>query len=273
MDQLLRNDLAEAKRDLARQLALVNGVIVLAAAGASYFLAGKTLAPIGAVMEEQKRFVGDAAHELKTPIAALKTSLEVNLMDKKLGREAKRILRENLEDVENLEELGERLLRLAQVDGKRLSRQMVMVNEVVEKAVRQVRPLASKKRISLKWAKTDEDWSVEGDRLALVELVAILLENAIKYSDPKTEVAIEVGGSKDRVRIEVTDQGMGIAKHHLPHIFERFYRVDAARSKNGGYGLGLAVAKKIASEHDGRIEVESDLGKGSSFRVVLPRAG
>lgn len=264
-------DTRVAKRDLVSQLLFINLIIAGGTAIAGFFLSGKTLEPIQKALDEQKRFVGDAAHELKTPIAALKTSLEVNLMDKKVKGEARKILKENLEDVENLESLTASLLKLARVNGQKIVLKPVCLSKVIASAVKTVSPLAKKNSIEIRVGDFPQNLNVKGDNGSLVDLFVIFLDNAIKYSPQKTVVSLKMQVKKDCVVIEVSDQGVGISKYHLPYIFNRFYRVDLARSesKTHGHGLGLSVAKKIVDEHGGKIRVESEAGKGTVFSVSL----
>jgi len=266
-------DITNTKSAVATQLLVLNAGIAVFSALASYWLSGRTLRPIEQVMEEQRRFVADAAHELRTPITALKTSLEVNLMDKRLPGKTKQILTENLEDVEGLETLSEGLLALARFDGQSRELTKVRVDKVVEQAVRQVKILAKKQGVELTLEKVDKA-EVMADERSLVQLLVILLDNGVKYTPKGGKVTVEVRKSNRAVEIWVTDTGVGIAKHHLDHIFERFYRVDSARDKNetAGYGLGLSLAHKIVKELGGRIKVESKKATGSKFRVRLPRA-
>lgn len=128
-------------------------------------------------------------------------------------------------------------------------------------------PLAQKKTIRIQ--KDVVSTTVSGDRANVLELCVILLDNAIKYSQERREVSIRVQQSQRNVEITVIDHGTGIAKKDLPHIFDRFYRADSSRTRDG-YGLGLAIAKKIVELHRGTITVESELGKGSTFTVALP---
>lgn len=264
-------DLQNARQMILLQLLLINGAVGLVVLVAGYLLSGITLRPIERAMEEQKRFVGDAAHELKTPITALKTSLEVNLMDEKMPAETKKILKENLEDIVSLEGLSQSLLKLARVDGQGIKLEQVKVKEVVEQAVKHVKPLADKKKMEIKVSKTDEGLVVKGDRGSLVDLVVILLDNAVKYSGKGKTVWLKVGSENGKVKIEVKDRGVGIALEDLPHIFDRFYRTDVSRSKKekDGYGLGLAVAKEIVKQHKGSIRVKSKVKRGTRFTVVL----
>ncbi len=263
---------------LFNQLLWINGVVLVIATFGGFYLSGTTLAPIQKVMEQQKRFIADAAHELRTPLTALKTSLEVNLMDKKLSKKAKRILKENLEDVSSLESLTDSLLKLAKAEEDSYEIKPVNLKQVIDKAIKQIRPLAQKKKIKLQTSFDPEelkkDLKVKGYEPVLIELFVILLDNAVKYSHKNSQVEITIEQRKGQVQVKIIDQGVGIAQHHLKHIFDRFYRVDAARTKSGsgGYGLGLSLAKKIVAAHNGSIKAESELGEGTTLIVNLPGA-
>lgn len=264
-------DLLSARYQLIKQLILINVGIITFAGGASYWLAGSTLKPIQVVMDEQKRFVGDAAHELKTPITALKTAIEVNLMDKNIKADTKKILTENLEDVVNLENLSKQLLTLAQLDDQSIELRPTALDVTIKQAIKQVLPLARNKQIEV----VDTDnvaLRVKGNERALTELWTILLDNAIKYSPNKSEVKVRVLKIRHEAEVEVIDQGVGIEPEQLKLIFNRFYQTDQARTKNvaNGYGLGLSIAQNIIRQHQGKIRVESQMNQGSTFLVRLP---
>jgi len=253
----------------------VNVIILFLSALAGYFLAGRTLQPIKNMLDEQNRFITDASHELNTPLTALKTSLEVNLRDKQLNLEkAKGVLKSNLEDVNNLQSLSEELMGLImyQKQNGNFKITKVALLEVIKAAVERTQSLAEKKKIN-----TTVDGPktfIMGDEKSLRELLVILLDNAIKYTDNKATISLRVKKEDLAVNLIVKDGGIGIKKEDLPHIFDRFYRVDRSRTKQnvGGYGLGLSIAKRIVALHNGSIRVESKIGKGSSFIVSFPKA-
>jgi signal transduction histidine kinase len=139
-------------------------------------------------------------------------------------------------------------------------------------ALKSTQFLASQKLITV--VNQVEDFQIVGDKASLVELLVILIDNAIKYSEPKTTIKLTTRKSNQFVSLAVTDHGQGIKASDLPHIFDRFYRADFSRSKTktNGYGLGLSIAKKIVDAHGGKIEAKSTLGKGSTFVVRLPLA-
>jgi signal transduction histidine kinase len=261
-----------AQHRLQIQLILVN-LIVLAAAGvASYWLARRSLKPIEEALEAQSRFTADASHELRTPLTAMKSEIEVALRSPKLsGKEARDLLASNLEEIGKLETLSNGLLRLAQHDNHDSEAfAPVSLAKVSADAVERMATAIKKK--SIKVSNEVEPTIVWGDRQHLTEVVAILLDNAIKYSPAKSEVRLMSKVQGNFALLQVHDQGQGITEVDLPHIFDRFYRADTSRSKDktNGYGLGLSIAQKIADLHGGTIEATSKFGKGSVFTLKLP---
>lgn len=259
----------ETKRRIKFVLIYVNGVILVLSGGLGYFLAGRTLQPIKEMVDEQNRFIADASHELRTPLTAMKSALEVNLRDKQLSlREAKTLLKENITDVDRLKALTDALLRLTALEHteKRVKEQ-VKFNEVITSAIRNLRTMARKRQLEIK-VKTDA-CTVEGSGQSLSELVSILVDNAIKYSDKKSTIFIRLRRKGNWAVFSVRDQGKGIKKEDLPHIFDRFYRAEGARQE-GGYGLGLSIAKRIVENHKGNISAESEEGEGAVFTVRIP---
>lgn len=268
-------DLDLAKNLVANQLLRINILLSILVAIGSYFLAGQTLKPIQGAMEAQKRFVGDAAHELKTPITALKTSLEVNLMDTSLPKSMQELLQENLEDVTHLESLSNSLLRLATMEATDLQLESVAVQPVIERVVRRFTPLAKKKKLSLTLEPISSGASVRATEALLLELVSIFVDNALKYSSAKGSVVLSVQQKRMTVDILISDTGPGIPKKDLPFIFNRFYRADLSRTSDedsGGYGLGLALAQKMVQQLGGSIRVKSTVDSGTTCILSLKRA-
>jgi len=265
--------ITETKQRLLFTLLAVNGVILVLAGGLGYLLAGKTLQPIQIMVDEQNQFISDASHELKTPLTALKTSLEIHQRDKNFNvKTAKKLIQGSLEEVAKLQKLTESLLQLAQFEELRSQppNQPVDVRQVVKQALNQVEVLAKNKNIEIK--DQVENVVVKGNFDQLSQLIVILLDNAIKYSPEKSTVNLKAKNINGRVILEVIDKGIGISSYNLPKIFDRFYQADSARTKNDNdsYGLGLSIAQKIVKVHGGQIEVESVEGKGSIFKVTLP---
>ncbi|HUD05130.1 MAG TPA: HAMP domain-containing sensor histidine kinase [Patescibacteria group bacterium] len=269
------NELVEwAKLRVLEALFGINVIILFLSALAGYFLAGRTLRPIKNMLDEQNRFITDASHELNTPLTALKTSLEVNLRDKKLSlHKAKKVLSSNLEDVNNLQSLSEELMELIMYQKQNGNYKIakIALSDIIKTAVGQTKSLAEKKKIVIK---VDAPKTfVMGDEKSLKKLFVILLDNAIKYTNSKSPISVVVKKNDFIINILVKDGGIGIKKEDMPHIFDRFYRADRSRTKQRieGYGLGLSIAKRIVALHNGSIRVESEVRKGSVFTVTLPK--
>ena len=264
---------ADTKQRLLLILVLINGSIFFVSGGLGYVLAGKTLKPIQEMLLEQNQFITDASHELRTPLTSIKSSVEVYLRDKKLSiTGAKKILTENIKDVNKLQRLSDQLLELAQYqkpNGRDIMRK-ISLREAIKHALRNVEALASAKSIRIQ--NTSKDSIVMGNSNEMTDLFTILIDNAIKYSKEKSTIAISSKEKNGWVHVAVADAGEGIGTKDIPHIFDRFYRADSARSKpsSGGYGLGLSIAKKITDRHNGSISVTSTFGKGSTFTVHIP---
>lgn len=267
-------DIETAKIKILFILAYTNGVILLASAVAGYFLAGKTLKPIENSLNRQKKFVADASHELKTPLTALQTSIEVTLRNKNLKlAEAKKTLKNSLVDIDRLKRLTNDLLALAQNrQGKNFGKANISINKIIQNSISQLSPQIKIKHIDFK-IQTAKSLTIFGHKESLVKLITILLDNAIKYSPDKGKISLNAFAKNRCLFIKVKDNGIGIAKNDLPHIFDRFYRADISRSKlkTDGFGLGLSLAKKIVKQHQGSINVSSRLNSGSTFTVKLPK--
>lgn len=265
-------DLAQARRNLTATLVLINLGILGLAGIAGYFLAGRTLRPIKEMVDEQNRFITDASHELRTPITSLKTEIEVNLRDKKLDQEARKILTSNLEEVNNLQVLSDSLIKLTQYQKSNgnILLENVSLAEISLEAGKKVAKLAQNKKIIIK--NKIQEIKINADRESLTELLVIFLDNAIKYSPHHSTVTLTSQEIDQGVVLKISDEGIGIGEKDIPHLFDRFYRVDKSRTKTDtlGYGLGLSIAQQIVNKHHGNIEVESKINQGTTFSIYLP---
>lgn len=222
----------------------------------------------------QQRFTADASHELRTPLTILRGEIEVALRKPRSAEEYRGVLVSNKEEIERLSRLTENMLALAQVDvGDAIAqRESLRVDDLCQSVAAKLHPLAVSQGIEL----TVEDSSQEppiiaGDRIAIERVLHNLIENAIRYSPSGEHVLVRTGREGNAVQIDVTDHGRGIAPEHVPHLFERFYRVDKARSRaHGGSGLGLSIVKALVEAHQGSVSVDSTVGRGSTFTVRLP---
>jgi signal transduction histidine kinase len=253
-------------------LILVNLGILGFSGAAGYFLAGKTLKPIERMLTEQKRFVADASHELRTPLTAMRTEIEVAMRDKKLNLiGAKRLLKSNLEETDKMQKLSNYLLTLSkyQTTNSPFKKEPLDLASIIQTVIDKYTLTASQKNLQL--ISKARNIMVEANKESLLELINILVDNAIKYSRPKGKIVISTDKTGSSTSFSVHDNGIGIDPFDLPHIFDRFYRADSSRSKSktDGYGLGLSIAKEIVDHHGGTINVESSLKAGTTFKVKL----
>jgi signal transduction histidine kinase len=246
--------------------------LVFAAAG-GYWLAGRALKPIRVTMDAQRAFVADASHELRTPLSLIRANAEMMQRHPEQPPDMA-FVDDIISETDRLAYLVSQLLTLARSDAADapFEKAPVDVNHLATDVTRQMQLLAGEKHIALNF-QPDGAANVYGDEQRLGELLLILLDNSVKYTNAGGAVDVSVGHASGRVQIAVTDNGVGIAKEAIPHVFDRFYRVDKARSREmGGSGLGLAIARWIAEKHDGRISLDSEPGKGTKVTVDLPAA-
>jgi len=258
---------------LRANLVVFNLLVLFTGGAASYWLSRRTLDPIESAMESQSRFASDASHELRTPLTAIQTENEVALRNKSMTKtQAVNIIKSNLEEVAKLRDLSEGLLRLANGNGTIDDPKSVSLEEVADIAISRYKKAAAAKKIKIRTKMTG--LQALGDKDSLAELMSILIDNAIKYSPAGTVISINDSKKSKQVSFTVSDKGEGINQVDLPRIFDRFYQADSSRNKqtSGGYGLGLAIAKRIAEAHKGHIKVTSSAGHGTAFTVYLPAA-
>ena len=219
----------------------------------------------------RRDFVANVSHELRTPIGALALLGETILASGDpavCARLAERIVRE----AERMGRIVDDLLDLSAIEGEEApARDRVRLGEVVAEAAELVTDVAAAAGTPVTVGEVPADLAVRGDRRQLVSAVMNLLDNAVKYSEPGSPVDVSVRECAGEVVVEVSDQGIGIPSRDLERVFERFYRVDRARSReSGGTGLGLSIVRHVARSHGGDVTVESREGEGSTFRLVLP---
>lgn len=244
--------------------------VVLVLAGGS-FLVMKSTAPVERSIAYTRRFMADAAHELRTPIAVLRTRADVALQAPRAPEDYASVLRGMGQEAKRLGRIVDDLLTLARADtGERpVARERFFLDDVVIDAAVSVQTLAQAANVSLE-VEEFEETSIEGDAALVRELVVVLLDNAVKFTPPGGSVRVRVQ-PQPAPTLTVEDTGCGIPPDQLPHVFERFYRGDPSRPREGGAGLGLAIAQWIASAHDARIALTSEPGQGVRATVTFPR--
>lgn len=268
------------RRVLSRSILilLVTGAVGLVAGIAgSAFLATRAMTPIAAAFERQRRFLADASHELRTPVAVVRARAEL------LARDADELppaVREELgrldRDAAELAALLDQLLDLSRLDAGagKLTLEPVPLADVVDELAEQVRPLATARGVALK-ATTSPTWA-RADLSRVRQVLRALVDNALKHTPAGGSVRLSVTTDDGVARLEVADDGEGIAPEHLPRVRERFYRADEARTRKpsdrGGAGLGLAIASELARLMGGTLTLDSVVGRGTTAVVRLPLA-
>lgn len=260
----------QSETSLLMSLIYMNTAFLVVGGVASYFMARRTLDPIEHAHEAQSRFTSDASHELRTPLAAMKTELEVALRDPKLSKkEMKELLKSNLEEVDKLSKISQTLLLLSRLEhDSELATGRVAIDDIIRRVVERSR--LSKDRII--YNAPERSLYIKAHQVSIEELVTILVDNALKYSPESSKVSISLRRKGRNAVLKVTNPGKGIHPKDLPFIFERFYRADESRTSGGdaGFGLGLALAKRIVEIHDGELSASSGSGKETTLTVSLP---
>ncbi|MBI4604502.1 MAG: HAMP domain-containing protein [Planctomycetes bacterium] len=234
----------------------------------------QTFARLEKSFEQLRRFTADASHELRTPLTAIRSVGEVGLREPRDERSYRDIIGSMLEEVDRLARLVEQLLMLSRADAGhvKLSREPVDLAELAREVAEHLAVLAEEKKQVIQVG-DDGVVMTEVDRLVLRQALINLYDNAIKYSPERSAISVSVRAKDLSAILEVKDSGIGIPRESQKHVFERFYRVDKGRSRGlGGTGLGLSIARWAVEVHGGLIEFESEVGKGSTFRIVLPLA-
>ncbi len=232
----------------------------------------RMIARLDDAFQNSKRFVADASHELRTPLTILRGELESLAEDTRLASEWRDRAAILLEEAVRLSKIVEQLFTLSRLDAGEAQTDWSRfdLTELAKTTTDQMSLLAEDKNISIT-CDAKQPMPVEGDRVRLKQVVVNLLDNAIKYTPKNGVIQLRVGAVNGHVVLEVEDNGLGISREALPHIFERFYRADKASLPDSeGAGLGLSIVKSICTAHGAEVEAESTVNKGSRFRVKLP---
>lgn len=265
-----RLELEDEYASLIRAFGAAALVALLLVAGGGYLLVRKSTAPIERSLDQMRRFMADAAHELRTPITILRTRAEVGLAQDREPARDRAMLEAIARETARLGGLAGDLLTLARADaGERpIGREPLYLDDAAAGAVDAVRALAQHKTVGVDVG-TFEEARIIGDPALVRQLLLIVLDNAIKFTPAGGRVRLDVATVDGRAAVVVTDTGIGIPAAQLPHVFERFYRGDQARREAEGAGLGLAIARWIADAHGARIDIGPAPGGGAGTRVTI----
>lgn len=256
-------------------LLCLGAVSLLGAAIGGLFLANRALAPARLAWANQQRFIADASHELRTPLTLLRADAEVLLRSRgRLQGEDAALLEDIVTETTHLAAIANNLLTLARLDSGQLHREHEVIDlaALAHHGARRIRALAAQRALHVAEEHQGRTYVI-GDPLLLEQAILVLLDNALKYNRQGGSVLIRTYERGGRALLEVSDTGIGIPPEHLPHLGERFYRVDKARSREaGGTGLGLSIARSIARLHRGQLTLSSVPGQGTVATLSLPAA-
>ena len=254
-------------------LVVLNGVMLMFGYWLSLLLARRTLMPIEQSIEQQAQFVSNASHELRTPLAALLLSNEIAMRKRVLTDEkARQVLSRNVEEIKKLANLSNSLLDLAKSENALNDPELIDISEIIKEVIGQYSRVAKAKQVKI-FHNIPDGQKVTLQVNAVRQILSILMDNAIKYAPQKVgEVKIWARLNKNSVEFIVKDNGPGISSNDQKHIFERFYRANAARTRTdaSGYGLGLAIAKTLADRCGYTIRIKSKPSSGAEYILVIP---
>lgn len=247
---------------------LAVGILCLISVLAASILANNAVKPLDEAYRKQKEFVSDASHELKTPLSVLLTYIEI-LQQQPQNAKALQVMKD---ETKNMSGLIENLLALTRLENtEKPTTQELNAADIIIPLVERLNTVHKDRKQPIKII-CSKDIKVKMSQQHFERLLTILLDNALKYTPADKEILIKAATGEHNVKIEIADQGIGIKNDDLPHIFERFYRADKGRNRqNGGFGLGLSLALDIVQKYKGRIKVQSEFGKGTTFFINLPK--
>lgn len=247
---------------------LAVGILCLISVLAASILANNAVKPLDEAYRKQKEFVSDASHELKTPLSVLLTYIEI-LQQQPQNAKALQVMKD---ETKNMSGLIENLLALTRLENtEKPTTQKLNAADIIIPLVERLNTVHKDRKQPIKII-CSKDIKVKMSQQHFERLLTILLDNALKYTPADKEILIKAATGEHNVKIEIADQGIGIKNDDLPHIFERFYRADKGRNRqNGGFGLGLSLALDIVQKYKGRIKVQSEFGKGTTFFINLPK--
>jgi two-component system, OmpR family, sensor histidine kinase CiaH len=273
--QFIRN--VNSEQELLDRLLLIMligmGIGIICAVASGYFLAGRALVPIKNAWQKQSEFVSDASHELRTPLAVIQAKTDL------LFRTPAATIQDRILDVSTisnesrrLSKLVTNLLTLARSDSNQIEvkKETFQLNELLTDIHQQYEEIVMYQEKTLRLDAT-ELVNFFGDKARIHQLIVILLDNAMKYTNEGGEILISCSQNHSSIFLKIKDNGIGISEQDIPKIFDRFYQSDKARTTVEGTGLGLSIAKWIIEKHHGKTKVKSALGKGTTFEIIFPK--
>jgi signal transduction histidine kinase len=267
------SDQAHLLNQFLTGLVVSGGLIILLLGIGSWWVAGRSLQPTQKAWEMQQTFIANASHELRTPLTLIRASSEVALRQTRPDDKQQHLLQDIMAECDHMSQLVEDLLLISKLDTHQIKLDIKLVNmeELLGDVQRQFEPLAKKQNVNLVIG--SHLGEVNGDRLRLRQVLMILLDNALRFTTSGGTIELSSLQTNRSVAVSVSDNGCGIPASHLEHVFERFYQVASnSEVENRGNGLGLSIAKSLVEAHEGTININSSIGKGTRVTFTLPAA-
>ena len=257
--------------ELRDTLVIIYALLFFIVPTLAWFLTGRTLSPVQQSYEREKRFLADASHDLRTPLSILSGELEFALQKDTTKEEYNNIIASNKEEVTNLIALVENMLFLSreEVQYKSSQKEQVDLTDILTERIAIFQKAAKQKKIQLEFIFPKQSVVIKGNAQLLKRLFTNLLDNALQYTTAKGKISVTLAQKNTVIVTKISDTGIGISQENQEKVFERFFRIDTARSQKG-YGLGLAIAKQIVEFHHGSIHLASRVGKGTTITLSFP---
>lgn len=257
--------------ELRNVLLLIDALLLLGIPALTYFLTGETLAPVQKAHAREKQFLTDASHDLRTPLSILSSQMEVTLKKDRTKKEYKKIMQSNKEEVDDLVALTENLLFIARQSNnyQAVQKEEVDITNLLVERIVTFQQVAKQKKLNLLFIPPKQSIVILGNPQLLKRLFTSILDNAVKYTASGGKIIVELRHHNQSAIVSFVDTGIGIPSVEQEKVFDRFYRADQARSQKG-YGLGLSIAKQIVEYHNGKINLYSKVGKGTTITLTFP---
>ena len=271
-DQLRQDALLKTKDGIEMIVLTIDGILILIIGGVGYFLAGRTLRPIQQSLDRQKRFTADASHDLRTPLAIMKTEIEVALQNNHADNSTyRKTLKSGLEEIQTMSLLVEDLLTLARTENKNkdITKMYIDYQDVLNKLVNRIQKQVNEKSITVQLDIKDTG-KIYVHEHSFTRALQNIVQNAIRYTKSGGVISIKLVRLGRHFTLSIKDTGVGISSKDLPYVFDRFYKASHSRNDQAGSGLGLSIAKEIIEMYGGSLSIESNEGKGTVVTIVMP---
>lgn len=269
---ILYQDIKHNIEDVENTIFVVDFILLFLVSGLGYVIAGKTLKPIKETLESQKRFLADASHDLRTPLAIIKSEAQVLIQSNSdQVQDYKKVVESTLEEINKMSRLVDDLLIIARTDVIHINTiiEKFDVQNLLQKITSKMEIQAHKKNITL-ILKDSIPFLISGNTHTLERAIRNIVQNAINYTPNNGTVSLSLTQEKNVCLLEITDTGVGINQKDLPYVFDRFYKTEHSRNDGSGSGLGLPITKQIVEQHGGSIKLLSKVGIGTEVIITIP---